>query len=237
MYESAVSYALSHLLLKDELLHNAQFVNIRERVQDNFIQVTYFVEHFSKLLPYTDLKSQELLFSRFAEFQTMQDSTIPAHTWNDAKVLEKLEGDEVAEYHRMDVLWAYLGSVKDVVTSHPQFSLLANVAKLVLTLSHSNADEERVFSLIRQNKTDFRSALSLDGTLASILTVKMASEEPCYKYEPSGEVSKCSKKQLGNTTKNTARSSIFLVYHFLAMYIFLTFQDYFIFELDLPSRI
>ena len=67
----------------------------------------------------------------------------------------------------MDVLWAYLGSLKDVVTSQPTFSLLANVAKLVLTLPHSNADEERVFSLIRQNKTDFRSALSLNGTLYS----------------------------------------------------------------------
>ena len=79
-YESAVSYALSHLPLKDELLQNAQFVNIRERVQADFTQVTYFVERFSKLLPYTDPKSQELLFSQFAEFQTMQDSTIPAHT-------------------------------------------------------------------------------------------------------------------------------------------------------------
>ena len=72
--------------------------------------------------------------------------------------MKKLDEDEVVEYHRMDILWAYLGSAKDV-TSHPQFSLLANVAKLVLTLPHSNADEERVFSLIRQKNTDFRSAL------------------------------------------------------------------------------
>ena len=47
---------------------------------------------------------------------------------------------------------------------------------------HSNADEEWVFSLIRQKKTDFRSALSLDGTLASILAVKMASEDAYNKY-------------------------------------------------------
>ena len=92
------------------------------------------------------------------------------------------------------MLWAYLGSMTDQVTGQPSFSLLANVAKLVLTLPHSNADEERVFSLIRQNKTDFRSSLSLDGSLASILTVKMASEEPCYKFEPPPEVIKDSKK-------------------------------------------
>ena len=55
---------------------------------------------------------------------------------------------------------------------------------------HFNADDEWVFSLIKQNKTDFRSALSLDRTLASIRTDKMASEELCYKYESSGEVLK-----------------------------------------------
>ena len=30
--------------------------------------------------------------------------------------------------------------------------------------------------------------MSLDGSMASILTVKMAIEEPCYKFEPSPEV-------------------------------------------------
>lgn len=99
----------------------------------------------------------------------MQDSVIPAHIWNDAKVREEDDGDEVVKYHRMDIPWAFLGNVKDAVTSQPSLLLLANAAKLVLTLPHSNANEERVFSLIRQNKTDFRSALSLDCPLASIL--------------------------------------------------------------------
>ena len=75
---------------------------------------------------------------------------------------------------------------------------------LVLTLRHSNADEECVFSLIRQNKTDFRSSLSLDGTLSSILTVKMAIEEPCYKLEPTPEVIKCSKKATWEYNKEHA---------------------------------
>ena len=91
-------------------------------------------------------------------------------------------------------MWAYLGSMTDQVTGQHSFSLLTNIAKLVLTLPHSNADEEHVFSLIRQNKTDFRSFLSLDGIPASMLTVKMANEEPCYKFEPSPEVIKSSKK-------------------------------------------
>ena len=86
--------------------------------------------------------------------------------------------------YRMDVLWEYLASLKDPVTKQPRFQLLAEVAQLVLTLPHSNADEERVFSLIRQNKTDARSSLSLDGTLSSLITVKMATPEPSHRFEP-----------------------------------------------------
>ena len=60
---------------------------------------------------------------------------------------------------------------------------LAKVAMLVLVLPHSNASEERVFSMVTKNKTTFRPNLKLDGTLASILTIKLANPEPCHQYE------------------------------------------------------
>ena len=104
--------------------------------------------------------------------------------------------------------------------------------KLVLTLPYPSAKEERVFSLIRQNKADFESALSLDGTLAKIMIVKTASGKPCYKYEPSGEVLKCSKKATwAHNKEHCKKYTIFVVCHLLAMYIFLTFPWYFIGEL------
>ena len=55
-----------------------------------------------------------------------------------------------------------------------RFPCLSAIAGLVLTLPHSNAGEERVFSLVRLNKTPYRSCLGVDGTLSSILTVKMS---------------------------------------------------------------
>ena len=48
------------------------------------------------------------------------------------------------------------------------------IALLALTLPHSNAEEELVFSLVTKNKTKFRPNLKLDGTLSSILTIKLA---------------------------------------------------------------
>ena len=43
---------------------------------------------------------------------------------------------------------------------------------------------ECVFSLVRLNKTLYRSSLDLEGTLSSILTVKLHNPEPCYEFEP-----------------------------------------------------
>lgn len=60
------------------------------------------------------------------------------------------------------------------------------MAKLVLTLPHSNTDEEIVFSIVGLNKTETRNRLRLEGTLSSILTLKMAAfnQNPCYSYDP-----------------------------------------------------
>ena len=38
--------------------------------------------------------------------------------------------------------------------------------------------------MVRKNKTPFRPNLALDKTLPSLLAVKLATEEPCHKYNP-----------------------------------------------------
>ena len=75
-----------------------------------------------------------------------------------------------------------------------KFRRLIQVAKVVLVIPHSNAAEERVFSMVRKNKTPFRSSLSLDGTLSSIITVKLRVDDPCEKFEPSKQLLEKAKK-------------------------------------------
>ena len=57
-YECATSYASSNLPLDDEILHNAQFVDVQKRLQADFTQVSYFVVRFSEILPYSDTVSR-----------------------------------------------------------------------------------------------------------------------------------------------------------------------------------
>ncbi|CAL8376656.1 unnamed protein product [Boreogadus saida] len=54
-----------------------------------------------------------------------------------------------------------------------------------------------VFSVVGLNKTKTRNSLALDGTLSSIMTIKMADLEPCFKWEPPSDVLKASKKDIG----------------------------------------
>ncbi|CAL8379607.1 unnamed protein product [Boreogadus saida] len=64
--------------------------------------------------------------------------------------------------------------------------------------SESPSEEEcirLVFSVVGLNKT--RNSLALDGTLSSIMTIKMADLEPCFKWEPPSDVLKASKKDTG----------------------------------------
>lgn len=118
----------------------------------------------------------DLVFDEFVEYQLLDHSDIQQSIWETAS--EKMEGSD-GVFLRMDALWGYLGSVKTGDGCNLKFKHLSRVAKLVLTLPHSSAAEERVFSLVRLNKTPYRSSLSLDGTLSSILTVKMHNPEPC----------------------------------------------------------
>ena len=58
----------------------------------------------------------------------------------------------------------------------------------LLVVPHSSTGEERIFSMIRKNKTDFRSSLQLDGSLNSIMRIKMSVLESltaCHKWKPS----------------------------------------------------
>ena len=77
-----------------------------------------------------------------------------------------------------DLLWGFLRGVKKTGTNLIEFDLLFKVAEAVMTIPHSNAGEERIFSLINKNKTPTRSSLKLDGTLSSLVAVKTHIDNP-----------------------------------------------------------
>ncbi|CAL8360388.1 unnamed protein product [Boreogadus saida] len=68
----------------------------------------------------------------------------------------------------------------------------------LLKLKHSETSADLPFNeVVGLNKTKTRNSLALDGTLSSIMTIKMADLEPCFKWEPPSDVLKASKKATG----------------------------------------
>lgn len=80
-------------------------------------------------------------------------------------------------------------------TGMSRFQRLPKVAKLVMTLLHSNANAERVFSMIRLNKTKTRNSLAPNGTLFIPLWLWkwLASNNSAFEWEPPTSVIKASK--------------------------------------------
>ena len=76
----------------------------------------------------------------------------------------------------MDSIWSFTGQMKDHTENALLFPCLWKVVRLILTIPHSIAEEERVFSTVRKSKTCFRPRLDPEETLASIVTVKLAME-------------------------------------------------------------
>jgi len=88
-------------------------------------------------------------------------------------------GDEQSIYH-LTVLWHYIQQELLVAgMARSKFHNLGRLAQLVLTFPHSSADKERVFSRIGKNKMKFRTNLSLNHTLPSIITFQMNRPAGC----------------------------------------------------------
>ena len=111
-------------------------------------------------------------------YQAMVKGDVTQHIWDEAFVK-----DTCRSYHyRMDMVWGYF---------RQRFTLLSEIALAISVVPHSNAADERVFSVIRKNEAEFRSRLDLSKSLNSVMRVKMSlPEQPCYRWKPDKELLK-----------------------------------------------
>ena len=89
-------------------------------------------------------------------------------------VRELAKATEGSSRLRPDIVWGHLQEMT-TPDGRKRFHRLSKIALLVLTIPHSNAGEERVFTMIKKNLTASRSCLDQEETLGSIMTIKMES--------------------------------------------------------------
>ena len=139
------------------------------------------------------------LVSRFTDYQTLCDDDFADVACEKTKVSEWLKDDDGENlfYYGMDVLWYYTANMKTAGSNARRFKLLSKIAEVVLIIPHSNAELERLFSLVKKKKSLERSSMKLDGKLSSILAMKTKypeSSTPCYHWKPTEDILKTSKK-------------------------------------------
>ena len=106
------------------------------------------------------------------------------------------EGEGVT-YH-IDVLWYHLYEMKIPGTSKSKFENCFKLARVVLCIVQSNAEEELLFSRLK-NLMLQRASLTLDRSFSSVMGFQLNREknEQCYKYNPSQNVLKRSREVHG----------------------------------------
>ena len=142
-FSKGYQYFVKWLLLEDSLLQNCKFVDYDLRSTSSFDSVQRTVESFDtirrQLIERPELL--DMLEEEFMEYQAMVKGDVLQHSWDEAFVNDTSQSN----HYRIDMVWGYL---------RQRFPLLSEIALAILVVPHSNAADERVFSMIRKNKTE-----------------------------------------------------------------------------------
>ena len=202
----SLKYVIQHMDMRGTVWEHATWIDFSERTSARWSDVEYFCEKFNDILNF-DEHTYELLHEEFLDYRTLLESDLPKCAFEEALIRENSEGKE----YRMDIIWYYIQQLKNPAASNSRFKNLFQVARLVLLMPNSNAGIERLFSLVNKNKKDGadRSRLDIEGSLSSILTVKLdrpESESKCYNFLPSAELLHDSKKATNTYNKEHSRA-------------------------------
>lgn len=153
----AVGYALSNFKLDDKILINAEVADIQLRTTASFRSVHYFLDRFNHMMP--PGASTDEVQKEFMNFQV--DSLTP----------------DITDADRADRQWQEIALLKDEMGTL-KYKFLPKVMLAILSIPHSNASCERLFSAVRKNRTDYRGSLKVE-TIGDILLAKQSGTE-CY---------------------------------------------------------
>ncbi|KAJ8037837.1 Ketimine reductase mu-crystallin [Holothuria leucospilota] len=166
-------YIVQKFPLRDELLNHAKVANPSKRLEMSFTSVSYFVKRFHIM--------KDKLDELEIEFAHYQVENIPT---------------ELLQQKRVDSTWVALSHLKDESSGEFKYANLSKFMLSILSIAHSNAEDERIFSMVRKNSTEFRPSLATP-TLSDFLTHKVyqsATGNHCYQAKLSNNLlTKCKK--------------------------------------------
>ena len=166
-YTKACDYIVAKFPLKSDILLHAEVADLGLRVAAKFSSVRFFINKFPCMVLVKESETMHGAIDALQEqFLAYQLNDIPP------VVLEETD---------VDKQWALMAEAMGP-SGQLCYDRLAKVMLGILTIPHSNAECERVFSQVRKNKTDFRGSMSND-LLSALLVTKAQQKGPCYARE------------------------------------------------------
>lgn len=149
-FTKALDYMKANFPLQSEVLLHASKLDLTKREEWEFSSVNFFCSKFT-VLGVTDI---DVLRDEFRLFQS----------FNFPPAIEKEK--------RMDRQITMLSQLRSDIDNTVMFKNLCKVLLAVHCIPHSNADSERIFSIVRKNLTETRARMSTQ-TLESLMVNKL----------------------------------------------------------------
>ena len=160
-YETSVKKLIEKFPFEDEMIKELAFLDPQNRGLSSVRGIIDLARRFTAFT----MDELDTLTAEFQDYRACSDSQLPKYDPKEDTV---------------DYFWSALGKVKSV-TDHEslRFSLLSQLAKRLMILPHSNADPERLFSMVRNIVTDHRRRLD-PSTICDLLSAKVNNSKPCF---------------------------------------------------------
>lgn len=118
----------------------------------------------------TDLKLITETFQRFVDKHKVLEE------WREIPYF--YTEDQVSNLKSLSIpeMWQEIGTAKDYISDSLKFHNISTLAKLILSLPHSNASAERIFSVVNDVKTKKRNRIG-DNTLNSVTVIRSSFQD------------------------------------------------------------
>ena len=161
-YVTSVSKILTKFPFSDNTIKELAFLDPRNRELSSSTGVVQLVTRFTSFT----VDQMDTLSMQFRDFRAASDDQLPP-----------FDPHETAAIDHFQAAMAEVPLVTDLDTL--RCGVLSVLAKVLLVLPHSNADPERLFSMIRKIDTEQRKLLD-PSTVCDLLSVKVNNDHPCY---------------------------------------------------------
>ena len=136
-FVSVCNYIVSKFPLRSEVLHHSEVTDISKQEMATWESITFFVKKFPILVNQREDESMHVAIDKLQEeFNENQAFYIP---------------ENILKAEREDIRWFLMSEIKNSICQ-PVFQTLSHFMLGILTIQHSNAGCERIFSQVRKTR-------------------------------------------------------------------------------------